>query len=66
MISSIPPKVDSKGLYNSKEAASLLGIHRNTLRRYVLMNRIRPKADMLSGRYFFAGSELTRFWNSRV
>lgn len=66
MISSIPPKVEAGALYNSNEASRLLGIHRNSLRRFVRQNFIHPKADMVTKRHLFEGRELTRFWYSRI
>lgn len=66
MISATPPIVEASALYNSNEAAKILGIHRNSLRRFVKNNYIHPRADRVSKRYLFEGRELQRFWFSRV
>lgn len=64
MISS-RPKVEPDDYYSIGKAAEMLGVHRNTLRGYVMSNKIKPKSDHISGRRFISGSELSRFWNSR-
>jgi DNA-binding transcriptional MerR regulator len=66
MISPLPPKAMPDALYNSKEASKLLGIHRNSLRRFVKMNLITPTENFITGRCLFEGRELERFWYSRI
>lgn len=66
MISSEPPKVVAGALYNTNDACKILGVHRNSLRRFVKNNFLHPKADRMTGRNLFEGRELTRFWFSRV
>ena len=66
MIRSTPPQVEKGALYNSTQAAGLLGVHRNHLLRYVKTGKIHPRLDKVTGRKVFEAAELTRFWNSRI
>lgn len=65
MITSEPPKVVANALYSSIEASKILGVHRNTLRRYVKAGVIHPVPDLITGRYLYPGRELSRFWFHR-
>ena len=64
MITSIEPQVSLSGRYPAGEAARLLGIHRHTLRRYTDAGAIKCGFRRESGRKFYAGSEILRFWKA--
>jgi DNA-binding transcriptional MerR regulator len=66
MITSLPPQVTKEAIYTSREACQILGIHRNSLRKYVMKQLLHPKRDKLSGRRVFEGRELSRFWFARI
>lgn len=55
------PQVAMTGRYPIGKAAQLLGIHRNTLRRYTENRLIRAHIKS-SGRLYFLGRDLTRLW----
>lgn len=67
MLTSTEPNVTPKGRYPIGMAAELLGISRNTLRRYTEKGMIkcgfRKTARPLR---FYTGSEIIRFWKSCV
>lgn len=58
------PKVSDAGRFTVAETAELLGIHRNTLRRYTNDKLIKFGLRRTNGRKFYAGSEIKRFWRS--
>ena len=64
MITSIEPQVSLSGRYPAGEAAQLLGIHRNTLKKYTDAGAIKCGFRRESGRKFYAGSEILRFWEA--
>lgn len=66
MITSIPPKVIADGAYNTTETSNLLGVHRDTLNRYVKQGRIHCLYSLSEGRKFFEGREISRFWHNRL
>ena len=60
---SIRPNANPAGRYSVNETCELLGIHRNTLRRYTDAGEIR--CDFRSTfRKFYTGLEIVRFWNA--
>lgn len=66
-MSTTEPKVEMNGRYPIGQAAALLGIHRNTLRRYNDEGYIKS-GNRRVGRCvrFFLGSEILRFWKSQM
>lgn len=66
MITSEEPRVAATGRYSSGETSRLLGIHRNTLRRYTDTGAIKCGFRRESGRRFYAGSEILRFWGAQL
>lgn len=59
------PKVTETGRYNVTETCTLLGIHRNTLRRYTEQGHI--KCGMRrTGRKFYPGREILKFWRATL
>jgi excisionase family DNA binding protein len=58
------PKISDAGRYSVTETAKLLGIHRDTLRRYTESRLIKFGLRRTNGRKFYLGSEIKRFWSS--
>lgn len=65
MITSIEPQVSDTGRYSVTETCSVLGIHRNSLRKYTDMGLIKCGFRKLTARKFYAGREILRFWRSQ-
>lgn len=65
MITAIEPQVTATGRYNVTQTCSLLGITRTTLGRYVKAGIIKCGFRRETGRKFFTGSELLRFWKAQ-
>ena len=61
-----PETIRSSAQYTSSEACAILGVHRNTLRRYVLTGTLRASYRRGNGRPFFKGSELIRFTQATI
>lgn len=66
MLTAFPPKVEPGARYNTGQACEILGICRNTMRKFVKSGQIRPKADKGTFRNMFEAKELTRFWQERI
>lgn len=66
MLTAFPPKVIPGARYNTGQACDILGISRNTMRKYVKSGKIHPKSDKDTYRNVFEAKELTRFWNERI
>lgn len=62
MIQAEEPKVTDTGRYTSTQACAALGIHRNTLRRYVLQGKIKSIFRKADSRRLFTGAEIKRLW----
>jgi len=60
---SVPPAVHPKGKYGTNETCALLGINRTTLWRYTKRGLICCKISGVSGRLYYLGSDIMRFWN---
>lgn len=66
MITAIEPNVSLTGRYSITETANLLGIHRNTLRKYTMDNLIRCSYRRGTFRPFYTGREILRFFKAEV
>lgn len=64
MLTAIEPEVNKTGRYGIGEAAELLGIHRNTLRNYTEQGLIKCGIKRQTGKKFYQGSEILRFWRA--
>lgn len=64
MITSIEPQVAPTGRYSIVDTCKLLGIHRNTLRLYTQAGLIKCGFRRCSGKKFYAGTEILRFWRA--
>ena len=58
------PLINEGAHLSSKEAAAVLGIHRNTLRRLANCRLIKYSISRLNGRRYYTGRELKRFWRA--
>jgi len=58
------PKVTEKGRYNVTETCAILGVHRNTLRRYTESGLIKAGFRRVSARKFYTGEDILKFWRS--
>lgn len=59
------PKVSPTSRYNVSETCIILGIHRNTLRKYTRLGRIKSGRRKSTGQKFYLGSEIIKFWISQ-
>lgn len=66
MITPDEPKVAPTGRYSITDTCKMLGIHRNTLRLYTLAGKIKCGFRRHSGRKFYFGSEILRFWKAEM
>lgn len=57
------PNVKPTSRYSIVQTCSLLGIHRNSLRKYTKMGKINAGIRKSTGRRFYLGSEILKFWN---
>ena len=60
------PIVKLNGRYTVTETCNLLGIHRNTLRRYTRSGRIKLGVRKSTARKFYLGSDILNFWNRQL
>lgn len=56
------PQVTLNGLYPIGEAASVLGINRDTLLRHTKLGLVKCTISRASGRKRYEGRELIRYW----
>lgn len=64
MITIDEPQVSDSGRYSIEQAAAVLGIHRNTLRRHTQDGFIKCSFRRTNKRRFYTGSEIKRYWKS--
>ena len=62
----LEPKVSPNGRYSIIDTCKLLGIHRNTLTRYVNRGRINCRIRESTGQKFYLGSDILRFWKNEM
>lgn len=56
------PKVADAGRYTMTETCKALGIHRNTLRRWVQGGKMKVKFRRIDNRKVIEGAEIKRAW----
>lgn len=61
-MTNIEPKVADAGRYTMTETCKALGIHRNTLRRWVQAGRMKVKFRRIDNRKVIDGAEIKRAW----
>jgi len=60
----LQPQAHPAGRYTVNETCKLLGIHRNTLRKYTEAGEIRCDIRKGTWQKFYTGLEILRFWNA--
>lgn len=60
------PQVADTARYSQREAATILGIHRNTLRRYTEQHLIRCSFRRTNGRPYYTGRAIRQLWRSQI
>lgn len=60
------PNVNPAARYSVTEACAILGIHRNTLNRYLARGIIVYRIRKATGRKVIAGAEIIRLWNATI
>lgn len=60
------PKVQPNSRYTVTETCKLLGIHRNSLRKYTKAGRILAGVRKSTAKKFYLGSEITNFWKKQI
>ena len=66
MITAIEPNVSAAGRYSVTETSAVLGIHRNSLRKYTEQGLIKCGFRRTTARKFYLGSEILRFWRAQL
>ena len=65
-MTAIEPNINATGRYSIGEASALLGMHRNTLRKYTEQGHIKCGYRKATARKFYLGSELLRLWRTQL
>ena len=60
------PNINETGRYSIGEASALLGIHRNSLRKYTEQGLIKCGYRRTNARRFYTGAELLRLWRTQL
>lgn len=60
------PQVHPNSRYTVTETCKLLGIHRNSLRKYTDEGRIKSGVRKSTAKKFYLGSEIINFWNRQI
>ena len=66
MLTGVYPDARPDRRYSIKETAAILGIHRNTLRKYTEAGEIVPLFHTAGTRQFYLGSAINEFWRSTI
>lgn len=61
-MTNIEPKVADAGRYTMTETCKALGIHRNTLHRWVQAGKMKVKFRRIDNRKVIDGAEIKRAW----
>ena len=61
-MTNIEPKVADAGRYTMTETCKALGIHRNTLRRWLQAGKMKVKFRRIDNRKVIEGAEIKRAW----
>ena len=59
-------KVSRTGLYSLRQTSEVLGIHRNTLRRYIRNGLLPTHHRKATGQTIIQGSDIILFFNRRT
>ena len=61
-MTNVEPKVSDAGRYTMTETCKALGIHRNTLRRWLQSGKMKVKFRRIDNRKVIEGSEIKKAW----
>ena len=61
-MTNVEPKVADAGRYTMTETCKALGIHRNTLRRWLKAGKMKVKFRRIDNRKVIDGSEIKKAW----
>ena len=61
-MTNVEPKVADAGRYTMTETCKALGIHRNTLRKWVQAGKMKVKFRRIDNRKVIDGAEIKRAW----
>lgn len=64
MITANMPEINATDQLSIGEAAAVLGVHRNTMRRYTEQGLIKCRFRRVTKRRFYLGADILRFWKS--
>ncbi|WP_407401303.1 helix-turn-helix domain-containing protein [Sodaliphilus sp.] len=59
------PDVAPTARYSIDETCKILGVHRNTLRKYTQIGAIRCGFRRVNSRKFYLGSEIKKLWAAK-
>ena len=65
-MNSSEPLVSPRGRYSTKQTCEILGITRETLRRYVMAGKIGRKYFKTTGRPYYSGASILEFWRQSL
>lgn len=60
------PNIKATSRFSIAETCGLLGIHRNTLRKYTKEGRIKAGVRKSTAKPFYLGSEILNFWTRQI
>lgn len=60
------PNVQASSRYSVTETCKILGIHRNTLRKYTTLGRIKSGVRKSTAKKFYLGSEILNLWQRQI
>ena len=66
MVTALRPVVESDARYTVTQTCSILGIHRNSLRKYTDSGLINCIFNSICARKLYLGSEIMRFWMTQM
>lgn len=66
MVISTRPAVESDARYTVTQTCLILGIHRNSLRKYTDAGLINCIFNGICARKLYLGSEIVRFWQTQM
>lgn len=66
MITAIEPQVSETGRYSVTETCKVLGIHRNSLKKYTEQGLIKCGFRKQTARKFYSGREILKFWRAQL
>lgn len=66
MIISEEPKCSDRGRYTTMQTCRILGVHRNTLKRYADSGKLKTRWRKCDRRKVFLGEDIKHFWRAQL